>query len=130
MWVEPPGQGKREMHRTGGVGLTGKRSASPAPGAVVEHPVPEAAPTRADAAIEVRLATDADADRWDAFVERCPEATFFHRAGWKEVIETVFRHRTFYLVAERDGSIVGVLPLAETKSFLLGHALASLRFWV
>jgi FemAB-related protein (PEP-CTERM system-associated) len=85
---------------------------------------------RTSAGIDVRFATHADIDRWDAFVERCPEATFFHRAAWKEVIETVFRHRAFYLVAERDASIVGVLPLAETKSLLFGHALASLPFCV
>jgi FemAB-related protein (PEP-CTERM system-associated) len=85
---------------------------------------------RAGAGIEVRLATRADTDRWEAFVERCPEATFFHRAGWKEVVERVFRHRAFYLVAERDAGIVGILPLVETKSFLFGHALVSLPFCV
>jgi FemAB-related protein (PEP-CTERM system-associated) len=85
---------------------------------------------RASAGIDVRLATPADMVRWEAFVERCPEATFFHRAGWKEVLESVFRHRTFYLLAERDASIVGVLPLAETKSLLFGHALVSLPFCV
>jgi FemAB-related protein (PEP-CTERM system-associated) len=46
------------------------------------------------------------------------------------VIESVFRHRTFYLLAERDVSIVGVLPLAETKSVLFGHTLVSLPFCV
>ena len=78
----------------------------------------------------VRLAGAGDAARWDAFVERCPEATFFHRFGWKEVIETAFRHRTFYFLAERDAEIVGVLPLAEVKSRLFGHSLASLPFCV
>jgi FemAB-related protein (PEP-CTERM system-associated) len=80
--------------------------------------------------IAVRLATAADLPRWEAFVERCPEATFFHRAGWREVIEKVFGHRAFYLLAERDASIVGVLPLAEVESFLFGHALVSLPFCV
>jgi FemAB-related protein (PEP-CTERM system-associated) len=80
--------------------------------------------------IAVRLAAEADLPRWDAFVDRCPEATFFHRAGWKEVVESVFRHRTFYLLAERDAGVVGVLPLAETRSFLFGHALVSLPFCV
>ncbi|MGH8682531.1 MAG: FemAB family XrtA/PEP-CTERM system-associated protein [Burkholderiales bacterium] len=86
--------------------------------------------TRTSAGIDVRLATDGDVGRWEAFVDRCPEATFFHRAGWKEVIETVFRHRTFCLLAERDAGIVGVLPLAETRSLLFGHALVSLPFCV
>jgi FemAB-related protein (PEP-CTERM system-associated) len=78
----------------------------------------------------IRLAGPGDAARWDAFVERCPEATFFHRFGWKEVIETAFRHRAFYLLAERDAAIVGVLPLAEVKTRLFGHSLASLPFCV
>ena len=80
--------------------------------------------------LRVRQAAPADLARWDAFVERCPEATFFHRAGWKEVIESVFRHRTFYLIAERDATVVGVLPLAQVKSLLFGHALVSLPFCV
>ena len=82
------------------------------------------------AGLNVRLATSDDLPRWEAFIERCPEATFFHRTGWKEVVETVFGHRTFYLLAERDASIVGVLPLAEVKSLLFGHALVSLPFCV
>ena len=80
--------------------------------------------------LRVRQAAPADLARWDAFVERCPEATFFHRAGWKEVIESVFRHKTFYLFAERDATVVGVLPLAQVKSLLFGHALVSLPFCV
>jgi FemAB-related protein (PEP-CTERM system-associated) len=65
---------------------------------------------------------------WDEFVQRCPQATFFHRAGWKTVIETAFRHRTYFLYAELDGVIQGVLPLAEIKSWLFGHSLSSLPF--
>jgi FemAB-related protein (PEP-CTERM system-associated) len=131
MFVEPPsGQAERAARPEGGIGASNKRPASRALDAAVERSAPGVAAPRPGAAIEVRLATHEDTGRWDAFVERCPEATFFHRAGWKEVIETVFRHRAFYLVAERDGTIVGVLPLAETKSFLFGHALASLPFCV
>jgi FemAB-related protein (PEP-CTERM system-associated) len=86
--------------------------------------------TGARPGIGVRLATPGDMDRWDAFVERCPEASFFHRRGWKEVLEEVFGHRSFYLLAERDASIVGVLPLAQVKTLLFGHALVSLPFCV
>jgi len=69
-----------------------------------------------------------DAARWEAFVASCPAATFFHRIGWREVIERCFGHRTRYLLAERAGEISGVLPLAEVKSLLFGHALVSLPF--
>jgi FemAB-related protein (PEP-CTERM system-associated) len=90
----------------------------------------EVSASRTSAGLATRLAADADAVRWDAFVERCPEASFFHRFGWKAVIETVFGHGTAYLLAERDASIVGVLPLAEVKSLLFGHSLVSLPFCV
>ncbi len=80
--------------------------------------------------LTVRPHMPADDGRWDAFVERCPNATFFHLAGWRRAIERVFRHRTHYLVAERGGRIAGVLPLAEVRSRLFGHTLASLPFAV
>ena len=70
------------------------------------------------------------AARWDAFVAACPQATFFHRAGWQNVIAEVFRHRTHYLFAEDDGAIAGVLPLAHVNSVLFGNALVSLPFAV
>jgi len=70
------------------------------------------------------------ASRWDAFVLICPEATFFHRAGWQAVISDVFRHRTYFLYAERAGVIEGILPLAHVKSLFFGNALISLPFAV
>jgi len=71
-----------------------------------------------------------EAEKWDAFVAQCRDATFFHRIGWREIIEEVFRHRCHYLVAERDGRWSGVMPLAVIKSRLFGHALVSLPFGV
>jgi hypothetical protein len=68
--------------------------------------------------------------QWDEFVDRCPDATFFHRAGWQEVIEEAFGHRTHYLFAERNGRIAGVLPLGHIKSRLFGNALISTPFSV
>jgi FemAB-related protein (PEP-CTERM system-associated) len=78
----------------------------------------------------IRPARDADAAAWDAFVLGLPEATFFHRYGWKQIIERAFGHRTFMLLAERNGVIEGVLPLAEIKSRLFGHSLISMPFCV
>lgn len=68
--------------------------------------------------------------RWDDYVERADKATFFHRAGWKEVLERAFKHRTHFLYAEEGGEIVGVLPLAQVKSLLFGNSLSSLPFCV
>ncbi|MEO6319781.1 MAG: peptidoglycan bridge formation protein FemAB, partial [Polaromonas sp.] len=60
-----------------------------------------------------RLASQdlATAARWDEFVLACPDATFFHRAGWQKIVRDVFRHDTYFLYAEADGRIQGVLPL-------------------
>ena len=79
-----------------------------------------------------RLASDdkATAQRWDAFVAGCRETTFFHRAGWQDIIDEVFHHPTCFLYAERAGQIEGVLPLAHVKSLLFGNALVSLPFAV
>jgi len=89
---------------------------------------PVDAPLHAPVSLTVRNYRSEDAARWEAFVLKCPEATFFHRIGWKEILEQVLHHRCHYLLAERDSQIVGVLPLAEVKSFLFGHALVSLPF--
>jgi len=68
--------------------------------------------------------------RWNSFVYSCSEATFFHRAEWQDVIRDVFRHKTYFLYAEANGEIVGVLPLAHVNSFLFGNSLIALPFAV
>ena len=67
---------------------------------------------------------------WDAFVDACPDANFYQRAGWKEVIEKTFGHRCYFLQAERDGKITGVLPLVLAKSLIFGKSLVSTGFTV
>ncbi|HEY6353016.1 MAG TPA: peptidoglycan bridge formation protein FemAB, partial [Burkholderiaceae bacterium] len=66
--------------------------------------------------VTVRPASTGDAVRWDAFVAACDQATFFHRFAWREIYESVFKHRTHYLLAERHNEVVGVLPLVELRS--------------
>ncbi len=77
----------------------------------------------------VRRLQPGDEKRWDAFVADAPQATFFHRAGWRDIIGHL-GHRDHYLFAERDGVITGILPLAELRSRLFGHSLISTPFCV
>ena len=77
-----------------------------------------------------RLLEPAGAAAWDAFVAAHPAGTFFHRAGWQTVIERAFGHRTRYFVAERDGAIVGVLPVGQVRSVLFGNTFISVPFCV
>ncbi len=71
-----------------------------------------------------------EAASWDAFVLACPQATFFHRAGWQRILRDVFGHDTYFLLARTEGRITGVLPLAHVKSLLFGNSLTSLPFAV
>ena len=89
--------------------------------------------TAASAPLAIRQLSSHDrvaVARWDAFVDACPEASFFHKAGWQRIVSEVFRHRTYFLYAERAGLIEGVLPLAQVKSLLFGNSLTSLPFAV
>lgn len=69
-------------------------------------------------------------ERWDAFVMRHPQATFFHRAGWQHILENHFGHQTWFLYAESAGQLRGILPLAQVRSALFGNTLCSLPFCV
>jgi FemAB-related protein (PEP-CTERM system-associated) len=80
--------------------------------------------------VQVRSFATGDEAAWNAFVHGHPEGTFFHRAEWRIVLERAFGHRTHYLAAERGGVLTGVLPLAEVRSALFGHALVSTPFCV
>jgi len=80
--------------------------------------------------IKVREMQEADLPAWDRFVEQCSQATFFHKAGWKQVIESAFGHKTHFLLAETGSRITGVLPLGKISSVLFGSALISTPFCV
>lgn len=78
--------------------------------------------------LTVQPLSDSDIDRWDAFVADHPEGTFFHRAGWQNVIRTTFGHRPRYAYASRDDEICGVLPLVHVKNVMFGNRLVSTPF--
>ncbi|HEB97830.1 MAG TPA: FemAB family PEP-CTERM system-associated protein [Sedimenticola thiotaurini] len=80
--------------------------------------------------LQIRELGEADFGRWNACVERAPDATFFHLAGWKRVLERAFGHPTHYLYAEREGRVEGILPLARVRSLLFGDMLVSTPFCV
>ena len=80
--------------------------------------------------ITVRTIGPGDEQRWDAFVEATPDASFFHLSGWKKVIEDAFGHPTYYLMAESGGTVTGVLPLTLVKTRLFGARLISNAFCV
>jgi FemAB-related protein (PEP-CTERM system-associated) len=71
-----------------------------------------------------------DKESWDRFVRTVPGGGFFHLAGWSEVFSSALGLEPRYLLAERGGEIVGVLPLVHQKSLLFGKALIAAPFLV
>ncbi|MFH1148240.1 MAG: FemAB family XrtA/PEP-CTERM system-associated protein [Pseudomonadota bacterium] len=80
------------------------------------------------AGCRTRLISAADHAIWDEFVMNHPEGTFFHLIGWKNVIESTFRYRSYYIIAEEQDRINAVLPFFAVKSRLFGSSLVSMAF--
>jgi len=80
--------------------------------------------------LRIQALSPANAAAWDRFVQVTPEATMFHLSGWARVISEVFGHSTHFVLAEQDGAVVGVLPLARMRTRLFGDSLISTPFCV
>lgn len=68
-------------------------------------------------------------DRWDECVKRSPQGSVYHLSSWQKIFTGSAGHGTHYLLAERDGEVVGVLPLVSVRSLVFGSFLVSLP-WV
>lgn len=78
--------------------------------------------------LTVRQFENRDAANWDEFALK--HASFFHRIGWRRIFKDVFHLEPRYLLAERGGRIVGVLPLVVQRSLLFGNAVVAAPFCV
>jgi len=76
--------------------------------------------------MEVLELQDQDKEEWDKYVYDSPQATMYHLAGWKDVMEDTFGLRSHYLSAKEGDQILGVLPLLHIKSRLSGHFFTSM----
>ena len=66
---------------------------------------------------------------WDAYVAAHPQSSFYHVAGWRDVITRVFGRETYYVAALGDDSqLHGVLPLVRLRSMLFGDFLVSMPY--
>jgi serine/alanine adding enzyme len=74
-------------------------------------------------------ANERDAKQWEEFALSFPGSSNYHRWGWKQVIERCFGWPTYYLMAEEDEKVRGILPLAWQQSWLFGKFLTSLPFF-
>lgn len=83
------------------------------------------APLAEQSALTIKQYEPSQAAAWDAYVHRSPQATFCHLSGWGRVIERVWKHKSYHLFAESNGTVTGVLPLFHVHSRLFGSMLVS-----
>ncbi len=73
---------------------------------------------------------DAPSVDWDPFVMRFTGASLYHLSGWTELGREVFGHRALFIEArDSSGSLVGVLPVIQQKSRILGNFATSVAFF-
>jgi FemAB-related protein (PEP-CTERM system-associated) len=80
--------------------------------------------------LRVRELLPGEDSRWDAYVTRHPQGSFFHLSGWRRCVTEMFRHHSHALVVEQGRRWLGVLPLHLVRSWFLGRHLISLPYGV
>lgn len=78
--------------------------------------------------LQVHELTSSGISDWDEYVSQAGDSSFFHKSGWKDVLETSFGHKAHYLFVKDGGDVVGILPLIHMKSLLFGNTLCSMPF--
>ena len=78
--------------------------------------------------IELCLCHIGEEKTWDAYVYRYPQSGHCHLAGWRQVIERSYGHRSFYLWARESGETKGILPLIQMGGFFFSRSLVSMPF--
>ncbi|MFZ3089496.1 MAG: FemAB family XrtA/PEP-CTERM system-associated protein [Nitrospirota bacterium] len=77
----------------------------------------------------ISLLREEDKGQWDKYVMETEATNCYHLSGWKDVIERSFGHKTYYLFAEENGVIRGILPLVHMKSLIFGSFMVSLPYF-
>jgi serine/alanine adding enzyme len=73
---------------------------------------------------------EAPASDWDPFVMGSLDSSLYHLSGWTQIAREVFGHRGLFLEArDAAGSLTGVLPVIQQRSWLLGNFATSLAFF-
>ncbi len=78
--------------------------------------------------MEIKILERKDESRWDQFIMNHGSSTFFQQIGWRKVVEETYNHKPFYLFAEENGKIVGILPLFLVDSLIFGKRLVSIPY--
>ncbi|HIQ37761.1 MAG TPA: FemAB family PEP-CTERM system-associated protein [Desulfocapsa sulfexigens] len=78
--------------------------------------------------MHIRLATPQDKLEWDSYVDTNSDVSPYCRFAWKEAVEQAYGHKAYYLLAEEEKKIIGILPLCLFDIPFSGKSLVSLPF--
>ncbi len=75
-----------------------------------------------------RVAISESLEGWDTFVQQVP-CSIYHRLEWREIMQSVMGRTPKYLTARGpQNEVVGILPIALTRSKIFGHYGVSLPY--
>ncbi len=66
---------------------------------------------------------------WDQFAANHPHASCSHRFAVADAIRSAYGHPTEHWVAERQGELVGIVPLTRVASRLFGSSMVSMPYF-
>ncbi|MGD8386285.1 MAG: FemAB family PEP-CTERM system-associated protein [Desulfobacteraceae bacterium] len=78
--------------------------------------------------LSIRLATPNDRASWDAYVLNHPDGLAYQLFAWKEAVEGAYGFECPYFLAEAEGTLCGVFPLAHIHLPLCKGTLVSLPY--
>ena len=69
-------------------------------------------------------------EKWNDYVKAHPNKTPHHRSEYLIIINKAFDHHCFgYVAQDKNGKIMGVLPIVQTQSYLFGNYATSIPFF-
>jgi serine/alanine adding enzyme len=84
-------------------------------------------PATAQCAVAIGESASAD---WDEFVANAQDSSLYHLSGWSELAREVFGHRALFAEArDHSGALVGILPMVQQRSLLLGNFATSVAYF-
>lgn len=78
--------------------------------------------------VNIRLAEDVDQKEWDAYVGSHSESSPYHLYAWKMATEQSYKWKGYYLIAEEDRQVRGVLPLVKMGLPLMAGQMVALPY--
>jgi len=78
--------------------------------------------------MHIRIAQKNDQVAWDRFVRQHPQGLAYHQFAWQQAINEVYNLKSYYLIAEENQTIAGVLPLILCRTLKFKYAYISLPF--